>query len=736
MRKVLLLPLVLALGCGEKPGSEDLDGDGTPASRDCDDQDATVYPGAPESCDGVDNDCDGTVDEMPATDPVIWYLDADGDGFGNAAETETACAAPEGFVENSDDCDDSSASIHPDATEVCDENDVDENCDGLSDDDDPAVDPGSQLAAYPDGDGDGYGTVDGMQALCELPQGHVENDQDCDDSTAAVNPDQVEVCDGLDNDCDASTSENGMARFVDDDNNVTDYSSFGGSAGAPDTDAPQSAGELTVCDGTYYIDWILNEDLIVRSQSGDPTAAVLDGGETNPVFRLGSNSSSGGGYTVNLSIDGVGFSNAFKSDFGGAITCSDAGVGEVMSWVDINNAIFSDNFSGWSGAAIASELCDLTVSNAEFSGNHSDGWGNVWTSGWTEITDSVFDGNTGAVTAGFVASYSVADVLLDGVDFFGNELTDDWGAGTVLIFVPSGGVTLDGVNVYDNLNTYETDYGTGISIWEASDVEIIGSTVSPGSVTGNAEPGPGLYITGSSVVSVDSVDFGVNGSAEDNLGADVSFGNYDYMAPDGASFLCSNGYCGENTDGDNDASNDSAECLIGEDKDTTFTYWTEDFLVGEAFVADSYSTLESFRYRMYSASVCTVDWYVLSTAIYSNSSVWRVEWASTNQSVANGNSWGSSGRIGYFFEPGEIYALVYAVDCPYKTHRYGWDSSASNKDPGFGTLQGLVYKTETIPDMSVGDTLSGITASTHTTGAYTSKIYVDDLEYSSASLCP
>lgn len=255
-------------------------------------------------------------------------------------------------------------------------------------------------------------------------------------------------------------------------------------------------------------------------------------------------------------------------------------------------------------------------------------------------------------------------------------------------------------------------------------------------MTGNAEPGPGLYITGSSVVSVDGVDFGVNGSADDNLGADISFGAYDYMAPDAASFLCSNNYCGENTDGDNDASNDSAECPIGEEKDTYYSFWTEDFLIGEAFIADSYSTLESFRYQVFSASVCTVDWYVLSTAIYSSSSVWRVEWASTNQSIANGISWDSSGRVGYVFEPGEIYALVYAVDCPYTTHRYGRDSSASNNDPGFGTIQGSVYKSGTIADMSVGDTLSGITASTNTTSVYTSKIYVDDLENASASLCP
>ncbi len=97
-------------------------------STDCDDLDTGAYPGADEYCDEVDNDCDGDTDEDGAVDAQTWYWDDDGDGYGDADETDTACEAPSGYVDDSTDCDDTDASIHPGATELCDETDWD--CDG------------------------------------------------------------------------------------------------------------------------------------------------------------------------------------------------------------------------------------------------------------------------------------------------------------------------------------------------------------------------------------------------------------------------------------------------------------------------------------------------------------------------------------------------------------------------------------------------------------------------------
>jgi Putative metal-binding motif/Fibrinogen beta and gamma chains, C-terminal globular domain len=97
---------------------------------DCDDHNSAVHPAAPETCDGEDDDCDGLVDDADTdlVDGLPFFLDADGDGYGSGQTT--ACATATGLALSDGDCDDSNPSIHPNATEVCDE--VDDDCDGLA----------------------------------------------------------------------------------------------------------------------------------------------------------------------------------------------------------------------------------------------------------------------------------------------------------------------------------------------------------------------------------------------------------------------------------------------------------------------------------------------------------------------------------------------------------------------------------------------------------------------------
>jgi hypothetical protein len=180
-------------GCG------DADRDGVGAGRDCDDAEASVRPGGTEVCDGLDNDCDGHIDEDLA---ALWYLDADGDGAGDPAVARRVCAQPSNGVATGDDCDDADALRHPGAEEVCDDRDND--CDG-------AVDDGVGASFSPDGDGDGFGGPGEAVVACVAPEGFAPGSDDCDDGDPAVwTPTAGEACDGLDNDCDG-VADDGVA---------------------------------------------------------------------------------------------------------------------------------------------------------------------------------------------------------------------------------------------------------------------------------------------------------------------------------------------------------------------------------------------------------------------------------------------------------------------------------------------------------------------------------------------
>jgi hypothetical protein len=169
---------------------------------DCDDTLAGAHPGATETCNGVDDNCDGTTDESSAIDATTWYVDLDGDGYGSSTTFQTACSAPQGYVADATDCDDLNASANPAGTEVCDALDTDEDCDGAAEDADPEGADGKSTW-YPDTDGDGFGDSSDAGALyCDAPISLVLDNTDCDDTSSSIHPGASEVCDGLDNDCD------------------------------------------------------------------------------------------------------------------------------------------------------------------------------------------------------------------------------------------------------------------------------------------------------------------------------------------------------------------------------------------------------------------------------------------------------------------------------------------------------------------------------------------------------
>ncbi|MEN0067922.1 MAG: putative metal-binding motif-containing protein, partial [Myxococcota bacterium] len=130
----------------------DRDQDGIENIYDCNDDPATngggVQPGATETCDEVDNNCDGEIDEGFDT---TWYIDSDADGFGDINQVQPlfACNPPANHVTNRDDCDDVDPNVNPGAAEIC--NGLDDNCNFLADDE------LGFLALYRDADNDLYG---------------------------------------------------------------------------------------------------------------------------------------------------------------------------------------------------------------------------------------------------------------------------------------------------------------------------------------------------------------------------------------------------------------------------------------------------------------------------------------------------------------------------------------------------------------------------------------------------
>ena len=169
-----------------------------------------------------DENCDGTVDEDTAADAATWYDDDDSDGYGDETDSgTTTCTAPPSTVDNADDCDDGETAVNPAATEQCDS--IDNDCDGLVDDDDSDVDLSTGTTWYADADEDGFGDDDDTgTTTCDVPSGAQTSQGDCDDSETTINPDGTEVCDGVnDENCDGTvdedTASDASTWYLDDD---------------------------------------------------------------------------------------------------------------------------------------------------------------------------------------------------------------------------------------------------------------------------------------------------------------------------------------------------------------------------------------------------------------------------------------------------------------------------------------------------------------------------------------
>ena len=195
------------------------DGDpATTADNDCDDTNATVFPGASEVCNGIDEDCEGGIDE----------------DFNGDADLFTTCGADGNPATTADnDCDDTDATIYPGAVEIPDDG-IDQDCSGAD-----------TVTCYVDLDGDAYGTTSLLAVDGDCTSaGETATPGDCDDTSAAVFPGQTELCDGVDQDCDGAL-DNG---FDADNDGYPIGASCTVTVDCDDTNAAINPGATEICD--------------------------------------------------------------------------------------------------------------------------------------------------------------------------------------------------------------------------------------------------------------------------------------------------------------------------------------------------------------------------------------------------------------------------------------------------------------------------------------------------------
>ncbi|MDD5331400.1 MAG: MopE-related protein [Candidatus Nanoarchaeia archaeon] len=241
----------------------DNDNDGFYSDEDCDDTNADINPDAEETCNGVDDNCDLIIDEENSLGCTDYYYDFDQDTYG--VFLSKCLCSPNAFYdsETNDDCNDNNINIHPDAQELC--NGIDDSCDDIIDEDlieplsdnqkgicknsvkicegtsgwtnpdyteledyenpelscdgldnncDGTVDEDLATTYYKDLDEDTYGSKTVTIQSCDIVDGYVENNDDCNDNNADISPDGIEECNGIDDNCDGAIDEDDICEIT------------------------------------------------------------------------------------------------------------------------------------------------------------------------------------------------------------------------------------------------------------------------------------------------------------------------------------------------------------------------------------------------------------------------------------------------------------------------------------------------------------------------------------------
>lgn len=719
-------------------------------NTDCNDAEFSVNPGADEICDDadIDENCNSLADDADettlGTTKTKYYPDADNDSFGAVGRATLFCDDPSTAsdpwsIDNTD-CDDTNNLVNPGQTEICDDKDVDEDCNSLSDDDDSGVDSRTKTTFYIDADKDTYGSSRATGVLfCDNPSTttsvYVTDNTDCDDTTDTINPGQAEVCDGLDNDCDASTNEDGTARLVTRTGTTTDYdaatmTSLFGSASSPKSGAA-SAGDWTFCKGTYYANEMnLGTGGSISGQTGDPADVVFSGGTTNKsVFSLTSGTLSLENITIQ---DGVGSGKWYSTSFpktGGGIACFGTSTSGLT--LNIENAILTDNSAEY-GGAISMTFCDVSLTDVDIDGNS----GSLYAGAIMAIdSDLNMDGvtiqnSTSPVSNIYAIAFTKSTTSTwENVDYIDNTTTRSDGH----ILTQKSGSNRNTVTATDMVISDNTISGTGTvgpnwTAWiNTGDVLLESTSSGTSAVTANSHYGISNYGT----FSGDSVDLGEARTDNGSYDIAVSSGGK-YNGGTKATFICDTQSCGNNADGDDDPSNDEYECEVSTSVNS-IGVGSASANYGNYYLADRTSTVESFDISVRSATgTCSVDYYFLERT---SSTSYEVLWRRLNVSTS-GTGLKNSGKIGIPVEKGKQYGTIALVTCPTGSAlSEGYNCSTSvRKNAGFGDARNFLFVSNDT-EVAVGSGM-GLAESNGTTPCvFNHTINVNDLDTTSTATC-
>ncbi len=470
---------------------DDSDGDGfSPSEGDCDDDDPDIHPDAEELCNGIDDDCSGSLPEEEE--------DRDYDGLR--------------YCEG--DCDDDDTDVHPGAEEICD--DKDNDCDGI-------------IPDRRDDDGDGYTFCDG----------------DCNDDEASAWPWAEEICDGIDNDCDEEVDEVDEDRdgftvcggdcddgdpdawpvFVDPDG---DNKTADGSPEAPFADVATAVGHLDeVCrtvwltTGTHDVSLVWTTGrLRLEGAGGYPDDVLLQsyGGAGDRILDV----SGGEVEVVNLTLFG-----ADVSGDGGAIFAEDADI-------TLDEVILIANEASGDGGAVWMQGGSLSMTDCDLQSNQAGGSGGALALVDVTLSDTgsfylsnESDRNGGAVAIfGGNAAISAGRVWKNTALLEAAALLNLWIHGKTA-GSNGGGVLLGDGGVLANStlldNTAENHGGGGVTAWDES---WVWSNIIGGSTGGGVQGGPYCSVAYNLLDDNGTYNLSVTGTLTENLTGALLLADY------------------------------------------------------------------------------------------------------------------------------------------------------------------------------------------------------------------